>query len=243
MTDEENPSSNCRTGLQLQQTISSRMFQTIHPSTGRMLHQHFRSWRMAWTRCRLLNLLGLITSHLNFFNTQVEPQPKRSKKHSNHHHLQGDRKVCGNYCGISLLSIAGKIFARILRARLQAIAENVILKSQCGFHASCGTINEIFCARQLREKKSWTAKTPFSGLLWPSESFWLGPESCHVVTSKTYWLSWPLHLTGSSSAQRYIWTNSPSKQDVWRITIMCHLKQGCVLAPTFFSLYLAAMLY
>ena len=35
------------------------------------------------------------------------------------HHLEkGDRTECGNYRGISLLSAAGKIFARILLNRL-----------------------------------------------------------------------------------------------------------------------------
>lgn len=117
---------------------------------------------MPWTRCRLLNLLALITSHFNFFNMQVETRPKDLKNTVIITIFKkGDRKVCGNYCGISLVSTAGKIFARILLARLQATAEDVIPKSQCGFHASCRTINVIFCARQLREKSREQQKNPF----------------------------------------------------------------------------------
>ena len=39
---------------------------------------------------------------------------------------KGDKSVCGNYRGISLLSIAGKILARILLNRLLPIAEEVV---------------------------------------------------------------------------------------------------------------------
>lgn len=46
---------------------------------------------------------------------------------------KGDRKACGNYRGISLLSIAGKIFARILLSRLQVVAEELLPESQYGF--------------------------------------------------------------------------------------------------------------
>lgn len=45
----------------------------------------------------------------------------------------GDRRACGNYRGISLLSIAGKIFARILLNRLQVVAEEILPVSQNGF--------------------------------------------------------------------------------------------------------------
>ena len=57
----------------------------------------------------------------------------------------------GNYRRISLLCIAGKIFARILLDRLLQLAEEILPESQCGFRPR-GTIDMIFCARQLQEK-------------------------------------------------------------------------------------------
>ncbi|XP_076059549.1 uncharacterized protein LOC143036186 [Oratosquilla oratoria] len=59
---------------------------------------------------------------------------------------KGDRRECGNYRGISLLSIAGKVLARILLNRLQNVAEVILPESQCGFRPSRGTIDMIFCA-------------------------------------------------------------------------------------------------
>ncbi|XP_076062421.1 uncharacterized protein LOC143037754 [Oratosquilla oratoria] len=65
---------------------------------------------------------------------------------------KGDRENCSNYRGISLLSIASKIFARILLDRLFILAEDELPESQRVFLPSRGTIDMIFCARQLQEK-------------------------------------------------------------------------------------------
>ena len=66
---------------------------------------------------------------------------------------KGDRTDCGNYRGISLLSIAGKIFARILLNRLSThITPEVFPETQCGFRGNRNTVDMIYCLRQLQEK-------------------------------------------------------------------------------------------
>ncbi|BHF85165.1 hypothetical protein SprV_1002832600 [Sparganum proliferum] len=66
---------------------------------------------------------------------------------------KGNRQVCGNHRGISLLKIARKIFARILLNRLNNHLEQGLLpESQCGFRRHRGTTDMIFAARQLQEK-------------------------------------------------------------------------------------------
>nr|VZI07399.1 unnamed protein product [Spirometra erinaceieuropaei] len=66
---------------------------------------------------------------------------------------KGNRQVCDNHRGISLLNIAGKIFARILLNRLNNHLEQGLLpESQCGFRRHRGTTDMIFAARQLLEK-------------------------------------------------------------------------------------------
>nr|VZI38633.1 unnamed protein product [Spirometra erinaceieuropaei] len=66
---------------------------------------------------------------------------------------KGNRQVCENHRGISLLNIAGKIFARILLNRLNNHLEQGLLpESQCGFRRHRGTTDMIFAARQLQEK-------------------------------------------------------------------------------------------
>ena len=66
---------------------------------------------------------------------------------------KGDKKDCSNYRGISLLSIVGKIFSRILLNRLNThITPNVLPESQCGFRSGRSTIDMVFCLRQIQEK-------------------------------------------------------------------------------------------
>ena len=67
---------------------------------------------------------------------------------------KGNPQVCDNHRGISLLSIAGKILAKILLNRLNAHLDQagLIPESQCGFRKDRGTKDMIFTARQLQEK-------------------------------------------------------------------------------------------
>ena len=65
---------------------------------------------------------------------------------------KGDRSDCNNYRGISLLSIIGKVFARVILKRLQVLAEGIYPESQCGFRPQRSTIDMIFSLRQLQEK-------------------------------------------------------------------------------------------
>ena len=67
-------------------------------------------------------------------------------------HKKGDKADCGNYRGISLLSVVGKLFAKIISNRLTHIAEDVLPDTQCGFRPASGTIDMIFALRQVQEK-------------------------------------------------------------------------------------------
>ena len=62
--------------------------------------------------------------------------------------------MCDNHRGISLLSIAGKILARVLLNRLNEHLEQsgLLPESQCVFRKDIGTKDMIFTARQLQEK-------------------------------------------------------------------------------------------
>ena len=63
-------------------------------------------------------------------------------------------QVCDNHRGISLLSIAGKILAKILLNRLNVHLDQAgpLSESQCGVREDRGTIDMIFTARQLQEQ-------------------------------------------------------------------------------------------
>ena len=53
---------------------------------------------------------------------------------------------------LSLLSIVGKTFARVILNRLQKLAERVYPEAQCCFRRARSTIDRLFSLRQLQEK-------------------------------------------------------------------------------------------
>ncbi|KAL5479252.1 hypothetical protein EMCRGX_G022749 [Ephydatia muelleri] len=46
---------------------------------------------------------------------------------------KGNLQLCDNWRGISLLSVAGKVFARVLANRITPVAESILDETQCGF--------------------------------------------------------------------------------------------------------------
>ncbi|KAJ4440654.1 hypothetical protein ANN_08801 [Periplaneta americana] len=70
---------------------------------------------------------------------------------------KGDKTNCGNFRGISLLLTSYKILSNILFRRLTPYVDEIIGDHQCGFRRNRSTIDQIFCIRQIMEKK-WEYK-------------------------------------------------------------------------------------
>jgi hypothetical protein len=66
---------------------------------------------------------------------------------------KGDKTDFSNYRGISLLSTSYKILYNILLFRLTPYVDEIIRDHQCGFRCNRSTTDQIFCIRQILEKK------------------------------------------------------------------------------------------
>ena len=155
---------------------------------------------------------------------------------------KGDKGDCNNYRGISLLSITGKAFARIILKRLQLLASKVLPESQCGFRSGRSTIDMIFALRQVLEK-SQEQQRPLhvafvdltkafdtvsrSGLYMVLEKIGCPPTLLQLIIS--------FHSNMKATVQFDGRTSDP-------FDINSGVKQGCVLAPTLFSIYFAVLL-
>jgi len=64
-----------------------------------------------------------------------------------------DKTECSKYRGISLLSTTYKILSNILLQKLTPYAQDIIVDHQCRFRRSRSTTDQIFCIRQVFEKK------------------------------------------------------------------------------------------
>nr|VZI39478.1 unnamed protein product [Spirometra erinaceieuropaei] len=156
---------------------------------------------------------------------------------------KGNRQVCDNHRGISLLNIAGKIFARILLNHLNNHLEQGLLpESQCGFRRHRGTTDMIFAARQLQEKcqEMRTHLYPtFVDLtiafdtvnregLWKIMQKFGCPERFTQMVRQLHDGMMARVTDNGAVSEAFAVTNG--------------VKQGCVLAPTLFSLMFSAML-
>ena len=65
---------------------------------------------------------------------------------------KGDKYECSNYRGISLLSVVGKVYGRILINRIRDMTVNAIMDVQGGFLKGRGCTDQVFVIRQVCEK-------------------------------------------------------------------------------------------
>lgn len=156
---------------------------------------------------------------------------------------KGEKSDCSNYRGITLLSIAGKILARELLNRLiPSIAEEHLPESQCGFRTNRSTTDMVFVLRQLQEKCREQNKALFVTFVDLTKAF-------DSVSRKGLWqilerlgcppkfLAMVIQLHEVQQGQvRYTTDLSEPFQ------IGNGVKQGCVLAPTLFSIFFSMML-
>ena len=155
---------------------------------------------------------------------------------------KGSKSDCTNYRGITLLSIAGKILSRILLDRLTLhVSKEVLPESQCGFRYNRGTSDMIFTLRQIQEKcleqniglfvtfvdLTKAFDTVSRPALWQLlETLGYPPKYLQMVIQ--------LHDKQLGSVRIGAELSDPFQ-------IHNGVKQGCVLAPTLFSIFFSAM--
>ncbi|BHF70267.1 hypothetical protein SprV_0301331700 [Sparganum proliferum] len=156
---------------------------------------------------------------------------------------KGNRQVCDNHRGISLLNIAGKIFARIPLNRLNNHLEQGLLpESQCGFRRHRGTTDMIFAARQLQEKCQEMRTHLYSTFVDLTKAFdTVNREGLWKIMQKfgcpERFIEMVRQLHDGMMARV---TDNGTVSEAFAVTN--GVKQGCVLAPTLFSLMFSAML-
>ena len=94
---------------------------------------------------------------------------------------KGDKQECGSYRGISMLSVVGKTYGKILIKKVRLLTENLIGEEQCGFRKGRGCVDQVFVIRQVCEKFLSAGKVVFfwvyglgKSLRWSGQKIFIG---------------------------------------------------------------------
>uniref|UniRef100_A0A183T2Z8 Reverse transcriptase domain-containing protein n=1 Tax=Schistocephalus solidus TaxID=70667 RepID=A0A183T2Z8_SCHSO len=154
---------------------------------------------------------------------------------------KGNRQLCDNHRGISLLTIAGKIFARILNRLNGHLEQGLLPESQCGFHRHRGTTDIIFTARQLQKKcheMRTHLDTTFVDLTKASNT--INRDGLWKVMQKFGCPERFTHMVRQLHDGMMVRvTDNGTVSEA--VAVTNGVEQGCVLAPTLFSLMFSAM--
>ena len=158
---------------------------------------------------------------------------------------KGDIKCCDNHRGISLLCIAGKIFARLILNRLFKHTDNlgIIPESQCGFFPGRGTTDMTFAIRQLQEKCRLYSEDLYLLFIDLTKAFdTVDRQALWAILEK---IGCPKHFVGLirsfHDGMKVTVREGSDKSTPFDVT--SGTKQGCVLAPTLFSIFFSLMLH
>jgi len=155
---------------------------------------------------------------------------------------KGDRAICGNSHGISLICVTGKLPVRVMLIRLLTyVVDTVVPQSQCGFRRARSTTDMIFVARLLQEKFREQHRDLFIAFIDLTKAFdtvnrdllWqvLGKFGCppHFLSILCeFHTDMSAHVVQEGELSKSFGVNTG-------------VKQSCVLAPVIFNLFLVAV--
>ena len=151
---------------------------------------------------------------------------------------KGSRDECGNYRGISLLSIPGKVYGRIVIERVMEITEGRISEEQGGFRKGRGCVDQIFTVKMLTEKYLMKGKKLYAAFMDLEKAY-------DRVDWKSLWDVLKIYGVGGQLLQGiksfYQGANACVKINGELSESFCiktGVRQGCVMSPWLFNVYM-----
>ena len=158
---------------------------------------------------------------------------------------KGDRACCDNHRGISLLCIAGKILARLLLNRLNKHIDDIGLvpESQCGFRSGRGTADMVFALRQIQEKCMLHSQDLYLLFIDLTKAFdTVNREGLWCILERAGCPKLFVKLIRSFHEDMNATVREGNDRSP-AFDVTSGTKQGCVLAPTLFSIFFSLMLH
>lgn len=154
---------------------------------------------------------------------------------------KGNRSLCENYRGISLLNVAYKLYARVINNRLKKIADVLLLEEQNGFRKGRSCNDNITAIRQIIEKRrEYNLETHIAFIDYVKAFDRVNRTVLWEIMEKH---GYPRHLVEVIKGL-YLNTNiiiNTGLRKTSPITITRGVRQGCSLSPTLFNIYIDDM--
>uniref|UniRef100_A0A3Q3JAD5 Reverse transcriptase domain-containing protein n=1 Tax=Monopterus albus TaxID=43700 RepID=A0A3Q3JAD5_MONAL len=151
---------------------------------------------------------------------------------------KGDRRVCSNYRGITLLSLPGKVYARVLERRIRPIVEPRIQEEQCGFRPGRGTLDQLYTLFRVAEGSWEFAQPVHMCFVHLEKAFDRVPRSALWGVLREYGVRGPLLRATRSlyDRSRSLVRIAGSKSNLFLVHV--GLRQGCPLSPVLFIIFM-----
>nr|XP_049578940.1 vacuolar protein sorting-associated protein 4A isoform X1 [Syngnathus scovelli]XP_049578941.1 vacuolar protein sorting-associated protein 4A isoform X1 [Syngnathus scovelli]XP_049578942.1 vacuolar protein sorting-associated protein 4A isoform X1 [Syngnathus scovelli]XP_049578943.1 vacuolar protein sorting-associated protein 4A isoform X1 [Syngnathus scovelli]XP_049578944.1 vacuolar protein sorting-associated protein 4A isoform X1 [Syngnathus scovelli]XP_049578945.1 vacuolar protein sorting- len=151
---------------------------------------------------------------------------------------KGDRRVCSNYRGITLLSLPGKVYSGVLERRVRREVEPRIQEEQCGFRPGRGTVDQLYTLGRILEG-AWEFAQPVHMCFVDLEkAFDRVPREVLWRVLREYGVPSQLIRAARSLYHRCqsLVRISGSKSDSFPVRV--GLRQGCPLSPILFIIFM-----
>ena len=150
---------------------------------------------------------------------------------------KGDCKQCTNYRGISLLSLPGKVYAKCLERKCREIVESKLEDGQCDFRPG-SQHHQIFTLKQIFEKSWEYGKNVFACFVDLEKAYDRVPlDKLWKVLQKYGVNGQLLRAIKSLYCRPEVCVRANGKQSkLFHVGV--GLRQGCVLSPLLFIVYM-----
>jgi hypothetical protein len=151
----------------------------------------------------------------------------------------GDVQDCGDYRGIALLSIVGKVLGRVLNSRLMAFAESgEIVEEQFGFRPGRGCVDAAFVFSEVVKGRKDIGKATFCAFIDVRKAYdrvWRDGLWKRLWEAGVKGKMWRVLRALYKEVKSCVMVDGELSE--WFETLV-GVRQGCVLSPVLYSLFI-----
>ena len=155
---------------------------------------------------------------------------------------KGDRSECKNYRGISLLSIPGKVYGRILIEKVRSLTERLIGEEQCGFRSGRGCVDQVFVMKQMSEKFVDKNKSLYVAYMDLEKAYDRVDREAMWRVLSMYGINGQLLKAVQSLYEKSEACVRVCREEGEWFEVGVGLRQGCVMSPWLFNLFMDAVM-